>query len=363
MGFWASVCYKSSASEFIHGVFLPETRDHKYTHSKLLIARQRWWNKLANQKGKESLAFGGQALIEGVMMRSRKHMVMCVRNPKQEIVTSVENLNPLGEKYRALAVPFIRGIVMLFESFFLGMKALFFSANTALEEETEGKEKTETDQEKKTDDKNAKGESKSFFGLAEIAVVGAAALGMVAVFFLVPFLLAGWLNLSGWVFNVIEAVIRLSMFIGYLALISRWGEFKRVLQYHGAEHKAINAYEAGVPMDVEHVKKHSRLHPRCGTSFLFIVLIISIVLFTVMDFGWGWVWKISYRILLIPVIAGISYELLRLSGKYRNSPVTKVLTAPGMGFQLLTTKEPTDDMLEVSIKAVQEVTKLSATAV
>ena len=312
---------------------------------------------LANPKTKESLAFGGQALIEGVMMRSRKHMVMCVRNPKKEIVTSVENLNPLGERYKALGVPFIRGIVMLFESFYMGMKALFFSANTALEDpEAEAKDKAEAETE---NGKPGKDEGKTF-GFGEIAVVGAAALGMVAVFFLVPFLLAGWLNPTGlgWVFNVIEAVIRLSMFIGYLALISRWGEFRRVLQYHGAEHKAINAYEAGVPMDVEHVKKHSRLHPRCGTSFLFIVLIISIVLFTIMP-DFGFYWKIAYRIMLIPVIAGISYELLRLSGKYRNSPVTKVLTAPGMGFQLLTTKEPTDDMLEVSIKAVQEVTKLS----
>jgi uncharacterized protein YqhQ len=310
--------------------------------------------KLAKPKGKEpSLAFGGQALIEGVMMRSRKYMVMCVRNPKKEIVTKVENLNPLGDRYRALGVPFIRGIVMLFESFFMGMKSLFFSANTALED-PEAEAKTAAQPETK-DGKT----EKIVFGTGEIVIVGLAALGVVAVFFLVPFLLANWLGLTGWVFNVVEAVVRLTMFIGYLSVISRWGEFRRVLQYHGAEHKAINAYEAGVPMDVEHVKKHSRLHPRCGTSFLFIVLIISIVLYSIMP-GFDFWWRIAYRLLLIPVIAGISYELLRLSGKYRNSPVSKVLTAPGMGFQLLTTKEPTDDMLEVSIKAVQEVTRLSA---
>jgi uncharacterized protein YqhQ len=325
---------------------------YKYTNNPSIVV-----NKLAKPKGKEpSLAFGGQALIEGVMMRSRKYMVMCVRNPKKEIITKVENLNPLGDRYKALGVPFIRGIVMLFESFFMGMKSLFFSANTALEDpEAPAVKEPQADGKKE----------KTGFGTAEIAIVGVAALGVVAVFFLVPFLLANWLGLTGWVFNVVEAVVRLTMFIGYLAAISSWGEFRRVLQYHGAEHKAINAYEAGVPMDVEHVRKHSRLHPRCGTSFLFIVLIISIVLYTIMpDFGFQSLsltaWKIGYRIALIPVIAGISYELLRLSGKYRNSPVSKVLTAPGMGFQLLTTKEPTDDMLEVSIKAVQEVTRLSA---
>jgi uncharacterized protein YqhQ len=143
-----------------------------------------------------------------------------------------------------------------------------------------------------------------------------------------------------------------------LAAIASWGEFRRVLQYHGAEHKAINALEAGATLDVENVKRYSRLHPRCGTSFIFIIIIVSIVLFSIMpDFGF-WV-RLAYRILLIPVLAGISYELLRLSGKYRNSPFTKVLTFPGVAFQRLTTKEPTDDMLEVSIKAVCEATKLA----
>ncbi len=298
--------------------------------------------KLSAQKGKEqSLAFGGQALIEGVMMRSRKNMVMCVRKPNKEIVTSVEKLNPLADKYAVLGLPFLRGIVTMFESFYLGFKSLLFSANTALE------------------DLEGNGEAENIkFGSAQLAILGLGVVGIVAVFFLVPFFLATWLNLTGVIFNVAEALIRLSMFVAYLAAISSWGEFRRVLKYHGAEHKAINAYEAGVPMDVEHVKKYSRLHPRCGTSFLFIVLIISIVLFSIMP-NLGFAWKIAYRILLIPVIAGISYELLRLSGKYRKSIISRVLTAPGMGFQLLTTKEPTDDMLEVSIKAVQEVTKLS----
>ena len=286
-----------------------------------------------------SLAFGGQALIEGVMMRSRRHMVLCVRKPNSdEILTNVENLNPIADKYKFLGVPFIRGIVSLFETFYLGMKGLLFSANAALDE--------------------GEGEDSVKFGYKELAVVGAGALGIVALFLVVPFLLAGLLNLTGILFNVLEAIIRLSMFILYLVLIASWGEFRRVLQYHGAEHKAINAYEAGVPLEIAHVKKFPRLHPRCGTSFLFIVVIMSIVLFSILPSA-DYVVRLAYRILLIPVIASLSYELLRLSGKYQNSSVVKVLTAPGLAFQRLTTKEPSDDMLEVSVKAVQEVTKLS----
>jgi uncharacterized protein YqhQ len=148
------------------------------------------------------------------------------------------------------------------------------------------------------------------------------------------------------------------LFLAYFAAIASWGEFARVLQYHGAEHKAINAFEAGVPMDVENVKRYSRLHPRCGTSFIFIIIIISIVLYSFILSNDFFI-KLAYRILLIPVIAGISYELLRLSGKYKNSPITKVFTFPGVAFQRLTTKEPTDDMLEVSIKAVCEATRLA----
>jgi uncharacterized protein YqhQ len=295
---------------------------------------------LSAQKKKEpSLAFGGQAIMEGVMIRSRQHMVMCVRKPSQEIVTNMEKINPLSERYRVLGVPFLRGVVAMFESLYLGIKSLLFSANTALEGLT------------------PEGEEPLKFSYKELALVVAGVVGITAVFMLVPFLLATWLNMTGIVFNLIEAAIRLTMFILYLSVISMWSEFKRVLMYHGAEHKAINALEAGVPMDVENVRRYSRLHPRCGTSFLFIVLIVTIVLYSILP-SWDFYVRLAYRIVLIPVIAGISYELLRLSGKYKDSPVTKALVAPGLVFQRLTTKEPTDDMLEVSIKAVTEVNNL-----
>jgi uncharacterized protein YqhQ len=295
--------------------------------------------KLSDKKEKEpSLAFGGQALIEGVMIRSRSHMVMCVRKPNKEIITNVEKLNPVTQKYPALGVPFIRGIVALPETLYLGFKGLFFSANAAVEDEEEGEK----------------------FTWKEFAVAIALAAGVASVFFVVPYVLANWLGLTPatLAFNIVEAVIRLTFFLGYLSAIASWGEFRRVLQYHGAEHKAINALEAGVPMNVENVRKFSRLHPRCGTSFIFITIIISIVVYSLMP-NLGLLLNLAYRLLLIPVIAGISYELLRLSGKYKDSAIMKALTLPGLAFQRLATKEPSDDMLEVSIKAVCETTRLS----
>ena len=279
--------------------------------------------------------------MEGVMMRSRKHMVMCVRKPSKEIAVNVEKINPFCERNRVLGIPFVRGIVAMVENLYIGIKSILFSANTALEGLT------------------PEGEDPLKLSYKELAIVVAGVLGITALFMLLPFFLATWLNVTGILFNVIEAVIRLSMFVLYLSVISLWSEFKRILMYHGADHKAINAYEAGVPLDVENVKRYSRLHPRCGTSFLFIVLIISIVLFSIMP-SLDFYYRIAYRIALIPVIAGISYELLRLSGKYRDSPVVKVLVAPGLLFQRLTTKEPTDDMLEVSVKAVKDIKKLTS---
>ena len=289
------------------------------------------------KKDEPSLAFGGQALIEGVMIRSRTHMVMCVRKPNNEILTNVEKVNSLTQKYKALGVPFIRGIVALPETLYLGFKGLFFSANAVVEENGEK------------------------FSYKEFAVAIALALGIAALFVVVPFYLALWLNLPpGILFNVVEAVIRLTLFLAYLSAVASWGEFKRVLQYHGAEHKAINALEARAPLSVANVKHYSRLHPRCGTSYIFIIIIVSIALYSILPSP-DIATRLAYRVLLIPVIAGISYELLRLSGKYRDSPLTKVLTFPGLAFQRLTTKEPSEDMIEVAIKAVEEANRLNAT--
>jgi uncharacterized protein YqhQ len=294
-----------------------------------------WVMKLVAQGREESsLAFGGQALVEGVMMRSRTHAVMCVRQPNDEILTHMEEIDALSGRYRILGLPFLRGIVALLETLYLGVKGVYFSANAVLEEEEEK------------------------FTYKEFVIVLAMALVLASFFFIVPFLLTNLFGLAGVLFNVVEALVRLSMFLLYLSLVALWGEFKRVLQYHGAEHKTINAYEARVALTVENVRRFSRLHPRCGTSFIFIVVIVSILLFSIMP-DLGFFVRLAYRVLLIPVIGAVSYELLKLSGRYKDSIVMRVLTLPGLAFQRLTTREPDDDMMEVAIRAVEEVSRLS----
>jgi len=287
----------------------------------------------AKRREESSLAFGGQALIEGVMIRSRTHIVMCVRKPNNDILTNIEKTNPLTERHKLLGLPLLRGITALLETLYLGVKGIYFSANAVLEEE----------EEKLT--------------YKEFAIVVAMALGLASFFFIVPFLLTTLFNLTGILFNIVEAIVRLAIFLLYLASVAMWGEFRRILQYHGAEHKTINAHEAGAALNVTNVKKFSRLHPRCGTSFIFIVVIVSILLFSIMP-DLGFAAKLAYRVLLIPLIGAISYELLKLSDRYKHSIITRILTMPGLAFQRLTTREPSDDMIEVAVKAVEEVSRL-----
>jgi uncharacterized protein YqhQ len=290
---------------------------------------------VAKGKQEPSLAFGGQAVIEGVMIRSRKYMVTCVRQPDDEILTNVEEIKSVSERHKVLRVPFLRGIVALFETMYIGIKSLYFSANASLEEEEE-----------KLDPKEI-----------VLAIVIALALA-IFLFSVLPFLLTTPLGFGGVVFNVIEGVVRLGILLLYLASISMVGEFKRVFQYHGAEHTAINAYEAGVELNVSNAKGFSRFHPRCGTSFIFIVALISIVFFSIMPDS-GFFTRLAYRILLIPVIAAVSYEVLKLSDRYKESRIMKVLLAPGLGLQYLTTRKPDDKMIEVALEAVKKVDSLS----
>lgn len=292
--------------------------------------------KTAAETRKEpSLAFGGQAVIEGVMIRSKRHMVTCVRQPNGEIATNVEETKPLTEKHKILGVPFIRGIVALFETLYLGIKSLSFSANASLDEE----------------EKLSLKEMTLAFGLALALAV--------FMFSISPFLLTSLLNIKGIFFNIVEGIIRLTILLLYLASMSLVGDFRRIFQYHGAEHTAINAYEAGVELNVSNAKNFSRFHPRCGTSFLLIVTFISIFLFSIMP-SEDFITRLAYRILLIPVISAISYEVLKLSDKYKKSKIMKVLIAPGMGLQYLTTRKPDEDMIEVALEAVKKVTELSS---
>jgi len=294
--------------------------------------------KLAT-KGKEepSLACGGQSVIEGVMIRSKKHMVTCVRQPNDEILTNVEEIKSVSERHKVLRLPFLRGIVALFETLYIGIKGIYFSANASLEEEEKINPK-------------------------EIVLTVVVALALaIFLFSVLPFLLTTPLGLGGVVFNVVEGVIRLAILLLYLASISLVGEFKRVFQYHGAEHTAINAYEAGVELNVSNAKKFSRFHPRCGTSFIFIVALISILFFSIMPDS-GFFIRLAYRILLIPVIGAVSYEVLKLSDRYKKSKIMKVLLAPGLGLQYLTTRKPDEKMIEVALEAVKKVNSLAETS-
>jgi uncharacterized protein YqhQ len=260
-------------------------------------------------------------------------MVICVKQPNGEILTETEEINSLSQRHRVLRLPVIRGIVALFETLYLGVKSLFFSANAVLEDESEK------------------------FSYREIAITIVMTLALTSFFMVVPFLLTTLLKFTGVIFNIVEAMVRLTIFLIYLMLVSLWGEFKRVLQYHGAEHKAINAYEAGVPLNVTNARKFSRLHPRCGTSFIFIVVLVSILLFSIMP-NLGFFVRLAYRVLLIPVIGAVSYEILKFSDRHRNSKIMKIVVMPGLGLQCLTTREPDDDMLAVALKAVNELNKL-----
>ena len=280
-----------------------------------------------------SLAFGGQAVLEGVMIRSRRHAVTCVRRHNGEIVTLTTDISPLSEKYRVLQLPFIRGIPSLVETLILGFKSLFLSANVVLEDE---------------------GETLTYKEFGFTAVMS---LAIASFFLILPFLLTNLLLLTGMMFNLVEAVIRLSTFLIFLKLVSLWSQYKRVLQYHGAEHKVINTYEAREPLTLVHVKKNSRLHPRCGTSFIFITVLVSILLLSIIP-NRTLFERLAYRVFLLPVIGALSYEILRFSGKRRNVPIMKLMMMPGLAIQHLTTKEPDNDMLEVAIKAVSQVNKL-----
>ncbi|MHC3129713.1 MAG: DUF1385 domain-containing protein [Candidatus Bathyarchaeota archaeon] len=290
----------------------------------------------AKGKKEPSLAFGGQAVMEGVMMRSKDHMVVCVRQPNNEIVTKTEELHSLSKKYWFLKLPFLRGILALFETLYSGIKGIYFSANSAFGDDEE-------------ESLNPK----------EIAVVVAVAICLsILLFSVTPFFLTSLLNFGGGVvFNIVEGIVRLSFLLAYLAAISLVGDFKRIFQYHGAEHTAINAYESGVELNVENARKYSRFHSRCGTSFLLIVTLISILFFSFMPSS-TYLVRLAYRIILIPVISAVSYELLKLGDRYRHSIIMKVLVAPGLALQHLTTRQPDDDMIEVALKAVKEVERL-----
>ncbi len=279
---------------------------------------------------KRKFNYGGQAVIEGVMIRGREALVTAVRRPNGEISVNSQTLSSIY-KGRLRRTPLIRGIIVLIESMVLGIQSLMYSANVAVEEEVEEIPKK-----------------------AIWLMIGTGVLLVVALFFLAPLFLTNLLKShlhNGIAFNVVEGVIRLVIFIAYLKVVSLMKDIKRVFTYHGAEHKTVNAYEAGEPLEVGAIKPYSKAHVRCGTSFLFTVLIIAIVVFSLVGQHAVWLMVIS-RIILIPVIASIGYEITYFSARHTNNWLVKILLAPGLLMQSLTTGEPDDRQLEVAIAAM-----------
>lgn len=278
----------------------------------------------------KQVTYGGQAVIEGVMMRGPTRMAIAVRRPDGEIAIHQEEVKSVLQRYPVLRLPVLRGVVALVETMSMGIGALMFSANQAMpdEEQLSKKEMVLT---------------------STIGIV--LALGIfVAVPTLISSLMKGW-QVGHAVINIVEAVLRLTMFIGYMVSISVMKDIQRVYQYHGAEHKVINTFEAGAPLTVESSRTFSREHKRCGTSFLLYVVVISIAVFSVMRFDSVLI-RIVTRLALMPLVAGLSFEVIRLMGKYDNS-LTLLISRPGMWLQGLTTREPDDSQLEVAIAAFE----------
>jgi len=293
------------------------------------------------------MTVGGQAVLEGVMMRSPSSWAVAVRKPDGGIAQVCRPITSPMARHLIFRLPVVRGVIALGESLAIGFRALAISANYAAAETKEGEDGEEVATE---------------LTRAQLIFAFAIAIGFAILLFKVsPALITDWIGIkrTGW-FVLVEGGIRVTIFILYLSLISLFPDLRRVFQYHAAEHKAINAYEAGEELKPETVQRFSQIHPRCGTAFLLWVMVIAIFVFAF--FGRPvWYWLIATRILLLPVIAGIAYELIRFAGKHQNNRILMSLLAPGMWLQRLTTREPSLDQIEVSIRALKEVLSLEST--
>jgi uncharacterized protein YqhQ len=284
---------------------------------------------------------GGQAVLEGVMMRSPSKWALAVRKPNGVIAEVTFPIASPMARHKLLRLPVIRGVVALGESLAIGFRALAISANYAAQ--TEGED----------------GEVQTELSRGAIIFAFAIAIGFAVLLFKVtPALITNWLPIeTTGAFVIIEGLIRVTIFILYISVISLLPDLRRVFQYHGAEHKTINALEAGEDLTPERVSKFSLIHPRCGTAFLLWVMVIAIFVFAF--FGRpAWYWLITSRIVLLPVIAGLAYELIRFASKHQGNRIVMTLLAPGMWLQRLTTREPTHEQIEVSIRALKEVLRL-----
>ncbi len=296
---------------------------------------------------------GGQAVMEGIMMKNADKYSVAVRKPDNEIEVKVEDYN-LGQRFKTIRkLPILRGVFSFIDSLYLGMSTLMYSASF-FEEEQEDSDSTETLSEEEKAKKEAKEKKENDVLMAGTVVVSVVM--AIAIFFALPYFLSTFFQKfisSDVVIALLEGIIRLAIFIVYILLISLTPDIKRVFMYHGAEHKCINCIEHGLELNVENVRKSSKLHKRCGTSFLIIVMLVSIVFFMFIRVD-SKLLRLVLRLILIPVIAGVSYEFIRLAGRYDN-PIVDLFSKPGLWMQRITTKEPDDDMIEVGIASVEAV--------
>jgi len=302
-------------------------------------------NPPVSRRTKDPLRVGGQAVIEGVMMRSPHSMAVAVRRPNGEIVVKRERLNFFSEKKLFSKLPLVRGVMNLLSALVLGMKALNFSANQSLEEEKEVSSWT--------------------MGFTFVFALCFAIL----LFFLIPLFLTKWLRFaipmvstSGILFNLVDGIIRLMIFLVYLWAISFFKEIRRIFQYHGAEHKSIFAFEAGEMLVADRVKGYSHLHPRCGTSFLLVVMVVSILVFALIPHQLSFGYKVASRVVFIPLIAGLAYEIIRFADQKRERKSMQYFIKPGLWLQRMTAHEPSEDQIEVALRALHEVLELEGRA-
>lgn len=301
------------------------------------------------------LNVGGQAVIEGVMMRSGDRIATAVRKPDGEILVKTEEFRPLSKRHKLLGLPIIRGALSFGEMMGVGIRTLNFSAEVAVEEA----EKEEARQ--KGEEYIAKGKKSNGLWLG-LSAVFAMAIG-IFIFFYIPLALSTWFNTdkNAIEFNLAAGAFRLVMFVTYVWVISLFGEFRRIFQYHGAEHKSIYAFEMGDELTPERAACHTRFHPRCGTSFILIVALLAIMIYAISDTIYTiqtghppeLLTRFALHFSLLPLVAGSSYELLKLSGKTRDRFITRMLIQPGLWLQKITTKEPSMDQLEVAIVALE----------
>ncbi|MBQ4517474.1 MAG: DUF1385 domain-containing protein [Clostridia bacterium] len=307
-----------------------------------------------SENKKHMTSIGGQAVMEGVMMRGPKEIAVAVRKPDGEIIIDKKPVASILQKYKFLKLPIIRGVISFFESLVVGTKALMFSAEffDIEEEEDKAKKAEMTEEERaKAEAKESKVKTAAIYGSVVVALLFG-----IGLFMLLPGVLVDLVRKlfpSNILATLTEGLVRITIFLIYILLVSQMKDIRRVFEYHGAEHKTIFCYESGEELTIENARKFSRLHPRCGTSFLLIVMVVSIILFSFISVD-HILLRLGLRLLLLPVVAGLSYEVIKLAGRSK-SKCMRLVSLPGMWLQKITTREPDDSQLEVAIASLTAV--------